>query len=209
MFPQELDKYINGLKFIEDNIGLSKDSIYNFENKYILKISKDKNHLENEMIKTDWITSQLKGPKSILFFEKDNLYYYLRECVNGYNLIDERFISNPTLLLSTIKTVIDNLRTLDNKNCPFKANSSAGNSFIHGDLCLPNIYVDENNHFLSFIDVSESGLGDNLYDYYWLIWSFEYNLKTSEYTNELLKILNIKEIDKTKYKEYVLKAFEE
>ena len=30
-----------------------------------------------------------------------------------------------------------------------------GQDFIHGDLCLPNIYVDDNNQFLGFIDLGK------------------------------------------------------
>ena len=77
---------------------------------------------------------------------------------------------------------------VDSTNCPFKVGD--GNTLIHGDFCLPNILV-KDNKVVGFIDLADGGVGDIWYDYAWCIWSFEYNLKTKEYTNELLKELNI------------------
>ena len=74
----------------------------------------------------------------------------------------------------------------------YKSNDSIGNDFTHGDLCLPNIYFDEDNEFLGFIDLSGAGFGDKWLDYAWMLWSLEYNLGTKEYHNILLEKLNIK-----------------
>ena len=67
-------------------------------------------------------------------------------------------------------------------------------------MCLPNIYFDDNNEFIGFIDLNASGLGDPWIDYAWMLWSLEYNLKTTKYHHLLLEKLNIKfDIDKYNY----------
>ena len=47
---------------------------------------------------------------------------------------------------------------------------------MHGDLCLPNLFVDDNNKFIGFIDVGNCGKGDKYFDYSWLLWSLEFNI---------------------------------
>ena len=81
-----------------------------------------------------------------------------------------------------------------------------GNNFIHRDLCLPNIFVNINNEFIGFIDVENSGLGDKWYDYSWLLWSLEYNLKSNKYNNILLEKLKLS-FNKEKYNMYILEDY--
>jgi len=206
-FPDNINKIVEGLTFSKDLLGRSEDMVLNFENKYILKVSSDCHSLENEKEKNDWVSDQLKGPKTLAFEIENGKAYYLRECINGDNLISKRFLDDPKLLIELCIDVVNILRSISN-DCPFMASHSEGTSFIHGDLCLPNIYVDKNNSFLGFIDLGESGLGDPFYDYAWLIWSIEYNLGSKEYTNELLSALGI-EFDEDKYQRYVLDVLDE
>jgi len=72
---------------------------------------------------------------------------------------------------------------------------------------LPNIYVNENDEFIGFIDLDNAGLGDKWYDYSWLLWSLEYNLKTDKYNQILLDKLNL-EFNKDKYDKYILKEYQ-
>jgi len=72
---------------------------------------------------------------------------------------------------------------------------------------LPNIYVNENDEFIGFIDLDNAGLGDKWYDYSWLLWSLEYNLKTDKYNRILLDKLNL-EFNKDKYDKYILKEYQ-
>lgn len=200
--PNEIKKYVLNYKFIKNNVGRSGDDVYIFEKAYVLKISKDIQKLFQEMTKIDWLEDKIDGLKSICFITENDKAYYLRNYLNGDTLIDERFLMNPKLLINTLKEVKTKLRQLDKYNCPFKSSYYYGDSFIHGDLCLPNIVVDKDNHFIGFVDLEDCGLGDEWYDYAWLIWSFEYNLKTTEFTDELLETLNIK-MDKDKYNRYI------
>lgn len=200
--PEEIFKYVKNYKYKVDNIGRSDDLVIIFENDYILKISNDKDKLLNEKNKIDYLNDKLPTPKSILFLSNNDKYYYLRTCVNGDSLISDRFIKNPPLLVELLVKAIKLLRKLDNTLVPFKSSDNEGKSFVHGDLCLPNVLVDENNEISGFIDLDNSGLGDAWYDYSWVLWSLEYNLKTDEYHKMLLDKLNIL-FDINKYNQYI------
>lgn len=68
-------------------------------------------------------------------------------------------------------------------------------TFIHGDLCLPNIILD-NWKFSTFIDVGLAGIGDRHIDIYWVLWSLNYNLKTDKYTDYFLSLYGKDNYDK-------------
>ena len=206
MFPNEIKKIVNGLPYTIDDIGRSEDTVILFDNKYVLKISNNEERLLREKERIDWLSDKINGPKSVLFIEENNKTYYLRTYVSGESLISERFIKNPLLLIDVLVDVINILKSLDNINCPFKSTDNIGESFIHGDLCLPNIYVDEKNKFCGFIDLDNCGLGDRWYDLSWLLWSLEYNLKTNTYNKILLEKLNV-EFDTNKYNSYIPKEY--
>ena len=201
-FPKEIKNIVGNIPFKKDNIGRSEDIIYNFENLYILKISSNTSRLQREKEKIDWLSKHIQSPKSLAFVKTDKYSFYLRECLSGDSLISKRFIENPILLIEVISKVINILKSLDKYNCPFKSNENEGNDFVHGDLCLPNIYTNENNEFIGFIDVENAGIGDRWFDYAWLLWSFEYNLKTNKYNELLLNKIGIK-MDINKYNKYI------
>lgn len=190
-FPKCLDTYLENERYFKDDVGCSEDEVYLFDNKYVLKVSLDKDRLEREKEKIDWLSQRISGPKSITLVEENGKHYYLRTCLDGDSLTSKRFLDNPLLLIETIKKFIEVLRKLDNENCPYNSLDNQGTSFVHGDLCLPNMYVDENNNFLGFIDLDNAGLGDKMYDYAWLLWSFRYNLKTTNYDKLLFEVLGV------------------
>ena len=205
MFPKEIKKYIQNLPYTEDKTGRSKDKVYNFNNELILKVSNNKERLKREKERVDYInTCNIPGSKSIYYLEKNNKYYYLRTCINGESLCSERFINNPELLINTLVKIVKILRSMDNKKCPFKSTNNYGKDFVHGDLCLPNIYVNNKNEFIGFIDLDNCGVGDKWYDYSWLLWSLEYNFKKDKYNKLLLKKLNL-ELNIEKYNKYIQK----
>ncbi|MCI8412077.1 MAG: hypothetical protein HFJ40_06605 [Clostridia bacterium] len=71
---------------------------------------------------------------------------------------------------------------------------------------MPNIFVNKDNEFVGFIDLDNSGFGDKWYDYSWLLWSLEYNLKSNKYNKILLNKLKL-EFDKEKYNMYIPKDY--
>ena len=207
MFPKKIEEMVEGMQYTVDNLGRSEDEVYVFEDKYILKISKNKNRLIDEKESIDFLCKyNIPCSNSICYLEENDKCYYLRTYIKGYSLIHTKFMENPELLINILVNVIGILRKLDNYNCPFKSKDNVGNDFVHGDLCLPNIYVDENNNFAGFIDLDNSGLGDKWYDYSWLLWSLEYNLKTNKYNKRLLDKLNI-DYNQEKYEKYISEEY--
>ena len=203
MFPEVINEYVKNLTYSIDTVGQSEDVVYVFEDKYILKISADKKRLLREKERVDYLNiNNVPGSRSIYYIEENNKCYYLRTYINGDSLIDEKFINNPDLLLDILVKVIKVLRSLDNVKCPFKSTDNIGNDFIHGDLCLPNIFVNKENEFIGFIDLDNSGLGDKWYDYSWLLWSLEYNLKSNKFNSILLNKLKLS-FNKEKYNMYI------
>lgn len=203
MFPENINKYVKNFTYTIDNIGRSEDKVYIFEDKYILKVSIDKKRLLREKERIDYLNfNNIPGSKSICYVEENNKCYYLRTCINGENLISKRFINNPALLVDVLVKVIKVLRDLDKLKCSFKSTDNIGNDFVHGDLCLPNIFVNQDNEFIGFIDLDNSGLGDKWYDYLWLLWSLQYNLKSTKYNDILLNKLGLK-FNKEKYDMYI------
>ena len=59
MFPKKIEKIVKDIKYTVDNVGRSEDEVYIFEDKYILKISKDKNRLIDEKDRLDFLYKNL------------------------------------------------------------------------------------------------------------------------------------------------------
>ena len=201
--PKGIFKIIKDLPREKISIGRSGDKVYLFGDKYLLKVSQDKEALRLEKEKTDWLNKQGFASKSLKYIEKPEKAYYLRTFLKGHTLIEKPYLDNPNRLIKILKKVISILRSLDEKDCPFESLDNKGKYFVHGDLCLPNIVVNDKDEILGFVDLSNMGKGDRLYDYSWLLWSFEYNLKTNQYSKLLLEELNI-EISPSDYLAYVL-----
>ena len=198
--PEEIIELIKDKKIRAINKAhRSGDYVYDINNKYILKISLDKDKLLREKIVNDELRDKLPLSKSILFIEKENIYYYLKTKVIGTSLVN--YINNPKLVIKLIKEAFDIIHNIDISNIKILNKDSIGNKLVHGDFCLPNILIYKNK-VSGFIDVEAMGLGDPWIDYSWCIWSFEYNLNTKEYTKELLTELNI-EFNQELYNKYI------
>ena len=201
--PHEINKLIKNLPRRRIYVGRSGDKTFAFGDKYILKISDDVPSLRKEKEKNEWISKHIKSPKIIEYKEENGRGYLLREYLQGHTLIEKQFIDNPNRLISILVKVISIIRGLDDIDCPFVSENNKGNYFVHGDLCLPNIVVDDNDEFIGFIDVGNSGKGDIEYDYCWLLWSLENNLKTNEFNLAFQKQIGY-EVDPNKFLQYVV-----
>ncbi len=204
--PKKIREIVKNTKYKISDVGKSGDTVLLFQNKYVLKISSNKERLEKEYNKSLWISNYIDSVKPLYFVSGYKFTYYLRNYIEGKTLIDQEFTSNPDKLTSLIAETISLLRKLDDKSCPFTSSDNKGDKFIHGDLCLPNIIIN-NNHVVGLIDLENSGLGDEWYDYSWALWSLIRNLKTDKYNNLLLKKLGIT-YDKNKFNQYIDKELQ-
>ena len=58
-------------------------------------------------------------------------------------------------------------------------------ALIHGDYCLPNIIL-RNWRLSGYIDLGNGGLGDRHIDLLWGVWTLNFNLKTTAWTERFL-----------------------
>ena len=188
--PIKIKEIIKDYPLKKDTLGRSKDLIYFAKDKYVLKISKNKEKLRHEVEMNDFLKDKLPVSKTVVYEEDNEFGYYLKTFIDGEPLISNKYLKDPYKLICLLKDALDKIHSVDVSNCPFINSYSKGNSFIHGDFCLPNILV-KDNKVSGFIDLNDAGVGDKYADYSWCIWSFEYNLKTKEYTPILLKELGI------------------
>ena len=203
ILPDGIRTYTEGLLYVRDDVGRSGDSVFLFEDRYVLKVSEKADGLKREMERTDFLAAHgIPGCRSICFAEEGGMTYYLRTCLNGISLIDRRYLSDPELLAEKCAEAVRILKSLDEADCPFCSPDSTGSDFVHGDLCLPNIYFNEEGEFIGFIDLDACGRGDRWHDYAWLIWSWRYNLKTTVYDYILLEKLGIR-FSEEQYERYI------
>lgn len=199
--PNSLKRYTSQGEMIEiTKHHFSGDRVFQIGDKYILKISKDGERLKREKLANDFLTGKLPVSESETFEEHRNTFFYVKTCVKGTPLSYDENINDPIKVASLLAEAMKMVHSVDTKECTIKNNYSEGNCFVHGDFCLPNILV-ANGHVTGFIDTEGAGLGDPWADYAWCIWSYEYNLKTTEYTPILLEKLGI-EFDKEKFDRY-------
>ena len=84
----------------------------------------------------------------------------------------------------------------DDSFCQERTNTHMSSSALEyrkhmGDFLTVNF--NEFDEIVGIIDLTHSTFSNDLWiDYAWIIWSFEYNINSKDYTNELLKALNIK-----------------
>jgi len=186
-----IDKLIeNKKKTLIKDYHVSNDEVYNIEDTYILKISSNIDRLRHEKEFNYLLINKLPVCKSIAFEIVDNKAYYLKQYIDGKNLCDESILSHPDRLINILVNASNMIHSIKNEN---------NESLVHGDLCLPNILINEKDEIVGIIDLAYAAFSNDLwYDYAWMIWSLKYNLKTDKYTNQLLDKLNIK-FDKEKY----------
>ena len=60
-----------------------------------------------------------------------------------------------------------------------------GDALIHGDYCLPNIIL-QDWRLSGYIDLGSGGIGDRHIDILWGVWTLNYNLKTTAWTDRFL-----------------------
>ena len=200
MIPLIIEELIKDLEMVEiTDFHRSGDLVYSIGNKYILKISEELTRLQQEFEKDTWVSNHLPSGKPIVFIIENNKAFYLREYLEGENLVSPKYLNNP---LKLIDLLVEGLNLIHNTKVASKEYilDDKYETLIHGDYCLPNILV-KNGYVSGFVDLGDAGIGDPWCDYAWCIWSLEYNLKTKEYTPLLLEKLGI-EFDEEKFNKY-------
>lgn len=73
-------------------------------------------------------------------------------------------------------------------------------TIIHGDYCLPNIFLDDSYQLTGFLDLGMAGSGDSHYDLFWGRWSLQFNLGTDAYGDLFFQSYGLDAIDPQRLK---------
>ena len=68
---------------------------------------------------------------------------------------------------------------------------------LHGDYCLPNIIL-RDWRLSGFIDLGNGGIGDRHIDLLWGIWTLNFNLKTTKWTDRFLDAYGREQVEPEK-----------
>lgn len=200
LLPDEIRSYTDrlGMEIIAKNHN-SGDLVYAVGEDYILKISDKPDRLLREKYVNAYLEGKVSASRNVVYMEREGVAFYLKSCVKGESLL-EAYINEPYKLAKMLAKAMSIYHSIPTEGCVLKNYDSEGKCFVHGDFCLPNILA-KDDEISGFIDTEASGLGDPWVDYAWCIWSYEFNLKTKEYTPVLLKELGI-EFNEEKYIKY-------
>lgn len=202
MFTKRINELVKGMSNrLITEAHCSGDMVYQFEDKYILKVSDNMERLQRERRVNDFLHGKLSVSETVCFDVEKGQAFYLKTCVEGKPLLGE-YLQDPVQLAKLLAEAMRMVHSVDISDCVIVNKDSSGNCFIHGDFCLPNILA-SGNQVSGFIDMEAAGIGDPWMDYAWCIWSYEHNLETKEYTPLLLKELGI-EFDKAKFEKYTV-----
>ena len=199
--PSVIEEWLAGKEVVEITENhRSGDLVYRVGDDYILKISDNIERLERERTVNDFLMGRLAVSETVSFVVEGDRAFYLKTMVKGEALVEKEYLRNPRELVRLLTQAMQMIHAVDISECPIKNPDSEGNSFIHGDFCLPNILAKEGK-ISGFIDTEAAGIGDPWMDYAWCIWSLEHNLGTDQYTGLLLDALGIA-FDREKFERY-------
>lgn len=203
-FPTVVNDFLGNLTLKEISIGRSGDKVYELFgiNSFVLKVSSNVKLLEYEKDIFKWLndSNKLPVPEVVFWYKDQDKGYLITKKIRGKMLCDNYFIKRPKQLIKIIKDAIELVSSVNIKDFPFKEKIDINNKvFSHGDLCLPNIIV-RNNKIVGFLDLGDAAIRDKEYDVATILRSYEYNINTLKYSEELIN--NIDNIDKDKVLEY-------
>lgn len=158
---------------------------------------------------------------ALLAYEQENgRDYLLVGAVPGTYACHQQLLSDPVRLARALGETARMLHDTDACACPltdgnarallayeketgapFEGDLSPLKSdvLLHGDLCLPNIFYDEEYRLTGLIDLGDSGMGDRHFDLYWAMWSLAYNIKTDRYNEEFMNAYGRDAFDPARY----------
>lgn len=203
-FPTVVNDFLGNLTLKEISIGRSGDKVYELFgfNSFVLKVSSNVKLLEYEKDIFKWLNdnNKLPVPEVVFWYKDQDKGYLITKKIRGKMLCDNYFIKRPKQLIKIIKDAIELVSSVNIKDFPFKEKIDINNKvFSHGDLCLPNIII-RNNKIVGFLDLGDAAIRDKEYDVATILRSYEYNINTLKYSEELIN--NIDNIDKDKVLEY-------
>lgn len=210
-FPKEVQDFIGFGTIKEISIGRSGDYVYEIigVNSFILKISIEIERLEYEKNIFQWlkIDNKLPVPEVLLWYKTNDKGYLITKKIKGKMACEEYFIKRPLKLISICNDAVQMMRKVELKDFPYPTDLSSlkNKSFSHGDLCLPNIII-RNNNIVGFLDLGDASIRDFEYDIATILRSYEYNIGSKKYSDRFIDFINTNSKNKINI-EYVMKYY--
>lgn len=210
-FPKEVQDFIGFGTIKEISIGRSGDYVYEIigVNSFILKISIEIERLEYEKNIFQWlkIDNKLPVPEVLLWYKTNDKGYLITKKIKGKMACEEYFTKRPLKLISICNDAVQMMRKVELKDFPYPTDLSSlkNKSFSHGDLCLPNIII-RNNNIVGFLDLGDASIRDFEYDIATILRSYEYNIGSKKYSDRFIDFINTNSKNKINI-EYVMKYY--
>ncbi|OUM66124.1 hypothetical protein PIROE2DRAFT_6749 [Piromyces sp. E2] len=177
--PERILKYIRNKSYKLDNIGFSDSLIYIYDN-VVLKIENNIEQTKETVNMIKWLKNKIPVPEVICHEVSNNKSYLLMSKVNGKMACDNFYLDHSDKLLLQLSKVFKmiwkkGMIDVNSFNVPGYSNPKElllwleNNKpdyepvFSHGDLCLPNIFI-EGDNIKGFIDLGDSGVSDKWFD---------------------------------------------
>ena len=115
--PENILKYIKNKKYKTDHIGMSKSSIYIFDD-YVLKIENNTSHTQDSINILKWLKGKIPVPKIIYHEIYNNKSYLLMSKIEGKMSCDDYYLENSDKLLKLISEAFKLIWSIDISDCP-------------------------------------------------------------------------------------------
>ena len=115
--PENILNYIKNKKYKTDHIGMSKSSIYIFDD-CVLKIENNTSHTQDSINLIKWLKGKIPVPKIIYHEIYNNKSYLLMSKIEGKMSCDDYYLENSDKLLKLISEAFKLIWSIDISDCP-------------------------------------------------------------------------------------------
>ena len=140
ILPPSITEAIENRELMQKRLGRSGNRVYSVGKDLYLKISGELPALRRERDLNLWLEGRLFAPKVAEYAELEGLGYLLTTKVPGKPACYPQYLREPERLCDLLAEAVALLHQVDAADCPFLAEGE-GQSFVHGDCCLPNIMI--------------------------------------------------------------------
>ncbi|CAF1269502.1 unnamed protein product [Rotaria sp. Silwood1] len=205
-FSQKFECHYGNIDWEPVTIGESGAQVYRNDT-FVLKIQRitKRQSLLQEKSRIEWLKGKISVPDIIDYQVDETFEYLLMSRLHGIDAAQTKWKNDPIRLVHQLGSALRQFHDkIDIKNCPFdeginqKLKECLGREdandqliaellanapqeeelvFTHGDYCLPNIIIDEEQCcVVGFVDLGRAGMADRYNDIALALRSIQYNL---------------------------------
>jgi len=115
--PQDIKNMIQGQEYVIENIGKSGSTVLMFSDK-VLKIQPESAETKSEYEILKWLEGKLPAPKLLCSVTENGMWYLLMSRIRGDMACDEKYLSQPGVLVEALAESLKRLWEVDVTDCP-------------------------------------------------------------------------------------------